>query len=429
MLEKIWHDPVWSKVIATAIFAVVTATVSYFFGWWQTINAFFRYSLNVPFWILAVFCLFIGTLLIIIRSYKKIADARHVLRFVPLHRQRWWHLAKQQDESFCSQITLDVQATNISSDPVRIVKISLIKPKATILHAEALLPVRGTSYHSFKEPVPPRGTTTASIHIMARGKLAAQGSPICITLGITDQYGQEYKLKNIIIETHDKPIPKNIIKERINSRPPKMPWTYNPEVESIAICDAILKEEKRNYAANGRIRGGLGSLNVGLQNEPNYGWTEVGKVPSLLWKKGSGKIVSSPNLERLIKTYEALSEPDKRNIVQYLLSQLQKDSQFADVAYFVFLALHRIGRTIDALKTARTFLDGDKVFGYSNLKGTLSAVISHEHFSIEPNLYKKMLHELKGDQDPEFRLKEKINLAILEQLDDGKTPIDIMVES
>ena len=235
-----------------------------------------------------------------------------VLRFVPLHRQRWWHLAKQPDESFCSQIALDVQVTNISSDPVRIVKVSLIKPKAKILHAEASLPVTGTPYHSFKHPVPPRGTTTASIHIMARGKLAAQGSPIRITLGITDQYGQEYKLKNITIETHDKPITKNMIKERIDSQPPKMPWTYNPESESITICDAILKEEKRNYAASGRGRGGLGSLNVRLQSEPNYGWTEVGKVPSLLWKKGDGKNISSPNLERLLRTYEALSDSRQR---------------------------------------------------------------------------------------------------------------------
>jgi type IV secretory pathway VirB3-like protein len=416
MLKKIWHDPVWSGVIAAAIFA----GVSYFFGGWKIIKALFQYSINVPVWILTILFLLLVALLIIIQYYKKKVDEQYILHFVPLHSQRWWHLAKQQDESFCSQITLDVQVTNISLEPVRIVKISLIKPKAKILHAEASLPVRGTFYHSFEEPVPPRRTTTASIHIMVRGKIAPQGSPIRITLGITDQYGQEYKLKNIIIETRDKPIPKNIIKERIDSTLPKIPWTYNPEVDSITICEAILKEEKRNYEANGRIRGGLGSLNVGLQNEPNYGETKVGKVPSLLWKEGNRKNVSSPNLERLIKIYEALSNPDKDNLEQYLLSQLQKESPFAEVAYFVFLALHRIGRTIDALKTARTYLSGDKVFGYSNLLGTLSAVISHEHFAIEPSLYPQILNELEDDQEPNFRLKEKINLAILEQLDDGQ---------
>jgi hypothetical protein len=341
---------------------------------------------------------------------------------VPLDRQRWWHLAKQPDESFCSQISVDVQVTNISTNPVRIVKVSLIKPKAKILNAAASVPVTGTPYHSFEHPVPPRGTTTASIDIMTRGKLAAQGSPICITLGITDQYGQEYKLKNISIETYDKPIPKNMIKEHIDSQLPKMPWTYDTEAESITICDAILKEEKRNYAACGRSRGCLGSLNVVIQSEPNYGITEVGKVPSLLWKKGNGKKVSSPNLDRLLRIYDSLSDPVKDNLCQYLLSQLQKESPFADVAYFVFLALHRIGRTIDALKAARISLVGDKVYGYSNLLATLSAVISHEHFAIEPSLYPQILHELEGDQEHDFRLKEKINLAIVEQLDDGGTP-------
>jgi hypothetical protein len=33
----------------------------------------------------------------------------------------------------------------------------------------------------------------------------------------------------------------------------------------------------------------------------------------------------------------------------------------------VFLALHRVGRTTDAVKTARKFRAGDKVYAYGNL--------------------------------------------------------------
>ena len=44
--------------------------------------------------------------------------------------------------------------------------------------------------------------------------------------------------------------------------------------------DIILNEEKRSYKANGRSRGGLGSLNVGLQSEPDGGWTEEGRYPN-----------------------------------------------------------------------------------------------------------------------------------------------------
>jgi hypothetical protein len=326
--------------------------------------------------------------------------------------------------------------TNVVNAPIQIVKVGLIKPKAKIIHAEASLPVQGTRYHSSKQPVQPHGTTTASIHIMTRGKLAAQGNAICITLGITDQFGNEYRINKIIIETTDKPIRKStflnllrslksgdfsFFKQRGHTDPqaPIMQWTYTPGLESIDVCEAILKEEKRNYAACGRARGGLGSLNVGLESEPNYGVTEVGKVPEILLRNDQGKHITSPNLDRLLRTYEALTGPDKDNLNQYLLSHLRKDSSFADVAYFVFLALHRMGRTIDALRTARGFLAGDKVYGYSNLLGTLSAVVSHEHFAIEPSLFPQILDVLEGDQEPDFRLGEKINLAKLAFLDDS----------
>jgi len=68
---------------------------------------------------------------------------------------------------------------------------------------------------------------------------------------------------------------------------------------------------------------------------------------------------------------------------------------------------------------ARTFLAADKVYGYSNLLAVLSAVISHEHHETDPNLYALILDALAGDEEHDFRLREKINLARLEFLDHG----------
>lgn len=39
MLKKIWHDPGGSKVIATAIIAIVGSLTVYFAGWWQYVKA------------------------------------------------------------------------------------------------------------------------------------------------------------------------------------------------------------------------------------------------------------------------------------------------------------------------------------------------------------------------------------------------------
>jgi hypothetical protein len=138
------------------------------------------------------------------------------------------------------------------------------------------------------------------MHVMVRGALAAQGKPIRITLGITDQFGEEYALRNLFVETHDKPCSKRPLLEQfrhvkslvsklltrrrhdIELQGPVMPWTYDPAPECIGMCESVLNEEKRSYAARGRGGSGLGSLNVGLQSEPNHGWTTVGQIPTLL---------------------------------------------------------------------------------------------------------------------------------------------------
>jgi hypothetical protein len=97
------------------------------------------------------------------RARRATAEARRALRLVPRHRQCWWHLAKQQDDSYVSQITLDIEAANLTDHPVRIVKARLIRPKAKgeLLHSEVLLPAAGSPYHSHNHAVPPHGTVTA----------------------------------------------------------------------------------------------------------------------------------------------------------------------------------------------------------------------------------------------------------------------------
>lgn len=62
MLKKLWHDPVWSKVIAGLILAAGAGTTGYFLHWWRAIGATVGpcYTLllaatSVPNWILFLF--------------------------------------------------------------------------------------------------------------------------------------------------------------------------------------------------------------------------------------------------------------------------------------------------------------------------------------------------------------------------------------
>ena len=318
-------------------------------------------------------------------SRRSKAEAqRQILRLVHLDQQSWWHLAKQRDDTFMTQVSLACQVSNTTDRPVQIAKVRLISPRASVVDALTLLPSEGSPYHSSRHVVPAHGTVAAIIHLMVRGALRAQGRPLKISIGVVDQFGEEYRLPNLKINTHDRPMPRpsmagrlrivrvgarNIL-ERLHlisppppAAQPTMPWTYEPGFEYLEPCLAILREEKRSYAARGRISGQLGTMNVGLQSEPNFGWTKVGEVPVLLWEKGQTKRLSSPNLDRLLKIWNSLGPSEQTNLGAFLLTHLRKDSEFADIGYFLFLGLHRMDRTIDALKTARTCLSGDKVFG------------------------------------------------------------------
>lgn len=368
------------------------------------------------------------------RAHRKAAEGQRSLRLVPRPSEGWWHLAKQQDDSLVSQISLGIEAANRSDHPVRIVKARLIWPrtKGKLQRANMMLPMAGSPYYSNKHPVPPGESVTASLDLTVRGAIARQGRPLRVTIGVTDQFGEEYILPRIVIPTHDSVLPdipwtkrlfdlwEGIISpcaeaaELHATSSQLLEWQNKKEFEEV---DLVLNEERRAYAARGRYRGELGSLNVGLASEPNFGWTEVGSVPALLWDKAQAKPVESANATLLVNLHNASDESTQDSIERYLLSHLHKASPYADVAYLIFLALHRVGRTVDAIQAARTHLSGDKVYGYSNMLGALSAIVSHEHVNIDPACLSKILEVLGEDAEQNFRLREKINLARVRQLE------------
>lgn len=353
--------------------------------------------------------------------------SRRPLVLLPRITHSWWLIAKQQDDTFVSQISLYIDIANRTESAIRLLDISLTCPwrHGEILTSMITLP-NARNLHDTTHPIPPRETKTASSHIMVRGKLGRQGKPIFVSVLLTDQTGQKYHLRRIKLRSMNAPVSIAMqSKELLNRlrtklfplkslRVPEV-WTHGGVFADI---DAVLNEERRQYAANGRQRGGLGSLNTTLQSEPNYGWTRQGQVPGLLWDADQRPpLVDSRNLARLLRLHDSADADGKRGMEDYLISHLDKRSPFADVAYFIFLALHRRDRTVDALTAAQAHLAGDKAFGYSNLLGILAALVSREHFDIDPTLYNPMTQILRNDPEDNFRLIEKMNLARLEHTD------------
>jgi hypothetical protein len=144
-------------------------------------------------------------------------------------------------------------------------------------------------------------------------------------------------------------------------------WSFERSFRSVDLCDSILREEARIYAARGRSFGLLGSLNVNLHSLPDSGWTSEGEAKILLWPTGQGVHIDSENLRRLLMLREGLTKTEQENLESFLLAQLWKEGPHVSVAYLIFAALHRMNRTADAFRTARTFLSGDKAHGYSDV--------------------------------------------------------------
>lgn len=161
----------------------------------------------------------------------------------------------------------------------------------------------------------------------------------------------------------------------------------------------------------------LGSMNVGSQSEPNNGWTNVGSVPKLLFDESDRNVIASPNASILLKLYSSLDEKGKGEFKTLLTPHLRKDSEYASIAYLIFFVLYRIGFLVDALNMARKSLSGDSQFGYSNLIGLLSMIVSREYLEIDPKTYESIELILQNDTEHNFRLTEKINLAKLKHLE------------
>ena len=179
----------------------------------------------------------------------------------------------------------------------------------------------------------------------------------------------------------------------------------------------VLDEEVRSYSANGRIRGGLGSMNITLQSVPNNGWTNEGQIPQLLFDKSDPAVINSPNATTLIKFYSSLDPDRKSNFKTYLVTNLRKDSPYVSIGYLIFFVLYRIGETLYALKQARRGLLGDAVHGYSNVLGVFSMIISREYLEIDSKTYEDIKLVLQGNSEYKVWLEQKINLALLKHLE------------
>lgn len=124
-------------------------------------------------------------------SHKATVAAHRPLRFVHLHHECWWHLTEQRNGASVSQVRTDIQVSNTSDHPIQIVKVHLVRPRADVWPASALTPGNVSSDGAAHYDIPAHGTARVWVHLIAHGSLARRGTPISLTIKLTDQYGEE----------------------------------------------------------------------------------------------------------------------------------------------------------------------------------------------------------------------------------------------
>lgn len=119
------------------------------------------------------------------------------LKFIMHENESWYHIAKQIDGRIATQVSINVNISNLAGRAIGIIKARIIRPKITkdVLSSQVLLPQKGSPYHSQDHKVPSNDTVKASVHIMVAEQLQANSKKLKVTVGITDEFGIEHKIK------------------------------------------------------------------------------------------------------------------------------------------------------------------------------------------------------------------------------------------
>ena len=135
ILTRLWHDPVWSKVIAGAILAVGATVATYFLDWWPVIGRFISSSYvvalssaSVPVWVIVlVVLLALPTVLFLAALiWKRLFPSQSSPPSWKLYtsdiyfglRWRWRYLDEghiYDMHSFCPHCDFQVYARDVSS--------------------------------------------------------------------------------------------------------------------------------------------------------------------------------------------------------------------------------------------------------------------------------------------------------------------------
>jgi hypothetical protein len=290
--------------------------------------------------------------------------------------------------------------TNITGDPVLLLSARLVKPKT-----EGYVFTRHPEQNMFgRYPVLPGGTTEVDTGFWIVPPVARAGEDFRSTAILIDQYGNEHKIKNVVFSG-----PR--VKEPEKKGPPlESIHTISNPIEKQIV--AVLKAETNRYKGCGRRVGGLGSIQTTIRGRTYSGigteWREADSPKNQeIIENEDEVVIASDNAQALMNLYASLNIDEKEEFVQFLLQRMSNKTEYAPVGYLILYLLFLIGRLNDALDKAKSDLQGDDEYGFSDALRFLDGLLRFRHSSFSPEMLEHIEKTVEGLGEHTFRISER----------------------
>lgn len=336
---------------------------------------------------------------------------RETIRALPQLHGNWWHMGLAAGKP-AMQVSGRWFTTNITGDPVLLLCARLSRPRK-----EGIVMVKHPDQDIFgRYPILPGATTEVSVDFWIQPPVCKEGQDFRTTLILIDQFGNEHKMKRIIFRAPSPKKLKEILKE-IPITEESIHSILDPIAKEVA---AVLRAEIYRYRDCGRSIGGLGSVQTlykgNLMTGVGTEWREASPKNQAIITDAENACIKSDNATALLNLYNSFGkrkwagerQAEVTRFVQALLKRLSKTREYAPVGYLILLVLFRIGRLKDALSVAKTDLQGDVGYGFSDFLRLLDGLLRFEHPSFSYELLDEVDNFLEGLEEDTFGIRERV---------------------
>jgi len=326
---------------------------------------------------------------------------RETVKVLPQVHGCWWGEGSVSGKP-AMQVVGQWHVTNITGDPVQLLGTRIGRPRT-----DGHVLTRHPNENIFgRYPILPGQTTEVHSNFWIAPPVRKVGEDLKVTVFLTDQYGNDHKIKNVVF----------------NGPRPKQPEPKGPPLESIhAITDpiekevvAVLKAEANRYKDCGRRVGGLGSIQTTIRGHTYKGigteWREADSPKNQSIAENEVEItIASDNAQALLNLHTSLSNEQERQVFYTaLLKRIDRNTEYAPIGYLALYVLFQLGKLSQALDKAKADLVGDEAYGFSDFLHFLDGLLRFRHTSFSPEMLDHVERFVDGLNEHTFKIHERL---------------------